>query len=591
MKKRHLFLALSAVLAQALVAPAGVAHATCPSLPNQQCQQSIPSIVIGSPSGLVGSYPVAIYTGFGASCTNRHLVNSGDLGGASPQIWLAKDDDFCDSGGIRLYTVDPSSNSLHCGNDEGCLVDWPYLEEVGNPVTFRPRFGGFGQISVQIELPCFAGCIQIGYDALQCVEARSTDFNADGDTDQDEKITLGQELTALPQNRHLQYDFNIDGVVDAADYRIVAAEMQTEIQQGYPALYACPSTNCLGCAPILVAGTFVPDASAPGATTLTLSGSGASVTLGWTSPGDDTQGGVQLGVAKEFELRGSASPITAANFASATLVAGAPAPGLPGTSHQLTVNACTLNMKYFAFKTKDYQGNLSAMSNVVVVPPSPVTDLGAMVHCTTIDLTWSAPGVGCAVGAASTYDLRKSRSVITPANFSGATPISTGAAGPPGTQELKNVPVGACSGRWYFALKALDAAGTLSALSNVASGGTPCIQHCDDEFASRPADPSDGPTAEMPLALAISNQNPARTSVQVRCSIPGARISEPFELAIFDASGRRVRTLEQGSARPGATTLTWDLKADGGGRVAAGVYFMRLRLGSDVRTQTLMVLQ
>src|SRR5262249_55838370 len=135
----------------------------------------------------------------------------------------------------------------------------------------------------------------------------------------------------------------------------------------------------------------------PGPTTLSLSGSGTSVTLSWTSPGNDSLNGVQIGVAKEFVVRGSASLITSANFDSATLVTGAPAPDLPGTSHQLVVNACSLGLKYFAVKTKDYSGNVSAMSNVVVVPPNTITDLDLNAGCTSIDVSWTSPGSGCSI--------------------------------------------------------------------------------------------------------------------------------------------------------------------------------------------------
>src|SRR5262249_22225061 len=158
--------------------------------------------------------------------------------------------------------------------------------------------------------------------------------------------------------------------------------------------------------PIAVAGgTFAPDNSAPGATTISLSGTGPSVTLSWTSPGNDTYNGQQLGVAKEVDVRGSSSPITTANFDSATPLTGVPVPDLPGTSRSTTIDACSLNLRYFAIKTRDYAGNVSAMSNVVVAWPSQVADLSpndVSKRCMTV--TWTAP-TSCTSSLAS-YDLR-----------------------------------------------------------------------------------------------------------------------------------------------------------------------------------------
>src|SRR5262249_34657102 len=208
---------------------------------------------------------------------------------------------------------------------------------------------------------------------------------------------------------------------------------------GHPTLYTCDGSCLDSCSPYAVSGTFVPDESAPGAVTLALSGSGTSVTLSWASPGNDTYNGQQLGLAKEFILRGSASPITTSNFDSGAAVAGLPAPDLPGTSQQISINACSLGLKYFALKTRDYSGNTSAMSNVVVAPPNAITDLGVTVHCTSIDLTWTAPGSGCPVGAAASYDLRQSRSAINEANFSSAALIFSGPAGSPRSPEFVNL--------------------------------------------------------------------------------------------------------------------------------------------------------
>ena len=49
------------------------------------------------------------------------------------------------------------------------------------------------------------------------------------------------------------------------------------------------------------------------------------------------------------------------------------------------------------------------------------------------------------------------------------------------------------------------------------------------------------------------------------------------ELLLFDVSGRLVRRLDSGVYESGHRTVTWDGRDARGGRVAAGVYFLRTR--------------
>jgi hypothetical protein len=88
-----------------------------------------------------------------------------------------------------------------------------------------------------------------------------------------------------------------------------------------------------------------------------------SVTLTWTAPGDDGM----AGRATAYSLRYSTSPITAANFASATQVVGVPAPAMAGTSETFTVGGLLANTAYyFAIKARDEANNWSLISNVAV---------------------------------------------------------------------------------------------------------------------------------------------------------------------------------------------------------------------------------
>ncbi|NNE43526.1 MAG: T9SS type A sorting domain-containing protein, partial [Gemmatimonadetes bacterium] len=79
-----------------------------------------------------------------------------------------------------------------------------------------------------------------------------------------------------------------------------------------------------------------------------------------------------------------------------------------------------------------------------------------------------------------------------------------------------------------------------------------------------------------------SAPNPFRGETRLRLSLPA---SGSAELDVFDVSGRRVRTVWSGPLGPGRHDLQWDGRDAGGRRVAAGVYFYRLRTDDGVRTR------
>ena len=93
-----------------------------------------------------------------------------------------------------------------------------------------------------------------------------------------------------------------------------------------------------------------------------------SVTLRWTAVGDDSL----TGTAASYQIRYSTAPITAANFASATAVTGVPVPAVAGTAQSVVVRSLSRQVTYyFALRTADDSGNVSALSNV---PSTTTTD-------------------------------------------------------------------------------------------------------------------------------------------------------------------------------------------------------------------------
>jgi hypothetical protein len=205
-----------------------------------------------------------------------------------------------------------------------------------------------------------------------------------------------------------------------------------------------------------------------------------SIRLSWTTPGDDSLSGL----ASQFDLRYSLSPITAANFASAIRWIPMPVPAAPGTRQSVTVTGLTpATTYYFAIKTADDVPNWSLISNVVsqattavpdTIRTAPVANLAVTgVTDSTASLSWTAVGDDSLTGTATSYDIRYSTTPITAANFAAATPV-TGVPLPaaPGTSQSVVVRNLSREVTYYFAMKVLDDAGHASALSNVPSGTT-----------------------------------------------------------------------------------------------------------------------
>lgn len=80
--------------------------------------------------------------------------------------------------------------------------------------------------------------------------------------------------------------------------------------------------------------------------------------------------------------------------------------------------------------------------------------------------------------------------------------------------------------------------------------------------------------------------NPARGAVRFAATLPAAAGAR---LELFDAAGRRVRTLADGTFAAGAHAWSWDLRDEGGARVAPGVYAARLAVAGASRTRRVVV--
>lgn len=206
-----------------------------------------------------------------------------------------------------------------------------------------------------------------------------------------------------------------------------------------------------------------------------------SITLYWTTPGDDGM----IGTASEFDLRYSTSPITSANYASATRWTQMPSPAAPGTRQSVTLTGLLPSTTYyFALKTADEVPNWSGVSNIfsrttLAAPdntrPARVASLAVTaITDSTATLAWTAVGDDSLTGTAASYDIRYATSPITAQTWSGATQVSgEPAPAAPGTAQSHTVSGLSRQVTYYFAIRVADDAGNVSALSNVPSATTP----------------------------------------------------------------------------------------------------------------------
>lgn len=89
-------------------------------------------------------------------------------------------------------------------------------------------------------------------------------------------------------------------------------------------------------------------------------------------------------------------------------------------------------------------------------------------------------------------------------------------------------------------------------------------------------------------AFIRAHPNPFNPSVTITMGVPGR---ESVELYVYDATGKRVRSLVVGVKGAGVHTTAWDGKDDAGRGVASGVYFARARIGALTLTEKLVLLK
>jgi hypothetical protein len=83
--------------------------------------------------------------------------------------------------------------------------------------------------------------------------------------------------------------------------------------------------------------------------------------------------------------------------------------------------------------------------------------------------------------------------------------------------------------------------------------------------------------------------NPFTLEASIRFVVPVAVRSG--RVRIYNLRGQLVRSLFDGPLPPGRHARVWDGRDDGGSRLAAGVYFVRLDAGREARVSKLVLLR
>jgi lamin tail-like protein/flagellar hook capping protein FlgD len=97
-----------------------------------------------------------------------------------------------------------------------------------------------------------------------------------------------------------------------------------------------------------------------------------------------------------------------------------------------------------------------------------------------------------------------------------------------------------------------------------------------------------GDPPPMPGLRLSAHPNPTSQGLTVEFALPR---DDAGSLALYDLSGRLVRTLLDGPLAAGPHTVAWDGLADDGGRPGAGIFFLRLQTGAGRVERKVLLLQ
>lgn len=463
-----------------------------------------------------------------------------------------------------------SGTVLDCSPDPfSANVDYGYHEAAvgaSGDVTFFPAIGGAGYVELFIEGPDgFSYCPLIGGQ----IEVRSTDFDADGDTDEADEATLRSHWNETGTTNI--YDLDWSGTVGDGDLSLLLTEARRRAQ-----VACCPEFGGTYTGPF----THTAPAAINNLSVTRLNSS--TVRLSWTCVADDGSTGRP---ATAYDIRKATSAIgTEAAFAAATPLTGLPTPGSPGTTQTFDVALADGGCAYFAIKAVDDVDNWSALGNSPdgCSPAASTLSLGAGTFMVLVQ--WTAPGDDGTTGTAAGYDLRRSTAAITDANFGSAASVSTNLPLAAGSAECVQATGLNSNTTYYFALKTTDGAGNVSSLSNVPSVRTKSsgsIQLDCGGFRAQPGS-DDAPAT---LGFRLSEISSATGNIRMVLECPEALAGNEAHVRLYDVTGRTVAEWKS-TAAPGTQFVTLAFRRN---TTRAGVYYARLQVGEQSQVRTVVV--
>jgi hypothetical protein len=282
-----------------------------------------------------------------------------------------------------------------------------------------------------------------------------------------------------------------------------------------------------------------------------------SATLEWNDVGDDSLTGDSSGL----EIRWATFAITEANWEAATIVPNVPAPGPPGTVHQLTVTGLDRTRDlWFAARAWDDVNQMSGLAGSLPVPrlldtapPAVPTGVTASVEpVRNVHLRWNANAEADLAG----YHVYRSPTATGTLVRITNNPVATNDHVDPSAPDSASL--------WY-AVSAVDATGNESARS-----------------ARHQVYLAGANIAGWNVLAPFPNPSPLSAPVNIPLEVPAAG---PYAatLDIQDAAGQHVRSLQLRDLQPGPYLLQWDGRNDAGRATAPGLYRAWLRAGDTRR--------
>jgi len=228
----------------------------------------------------------------------------------------------------------------------------------------------------------------------------------------------------------------------------------------------------------------------------------SSVTLGWTAPGDDGQ----THQAHQYQVRYYPAPINQDNWDTTFTVSSPVSPGPPGTWQLQTIKGLEKNkLYYFAVRTLDEMGNVSAVSNT----PSDKIQFGTAVFDldvgnatkSSLSLTWTAPDV-----TDGDYKLVVSKTPLSEAAWDAANAVviavPLGIRGDPKSHTVEGLAAGTT---YHFGLRIQQPDGSLTPMNNAASGATQIAAF--NQLAYTATAPVDFPNADTDPMSGVGDIN------------------------------------------------------------------------------------